>query len=533
MLWTFRRMFLVASVLTATPAAALPLAVPVLPDIVARGSAVLVARPDPDRVLPVSILLPLSHAEALADTVRHLTDPHDPQFRHWLGVAAFADRFGPSRTTYEAVRSALSGSGIVAEARSPSRLVIDAHGRIGDLERALHVRFGLYRHPNEARLFLSADREPTPDFGAAVLAIEGLDDYERPVPHLVQAPARAGATGSGPDGQFTGIDVRKAAYGNGPLTGAGQSVGVFEFGAYDPADVAAYFRRVHAPETVPIVNVALNGIDVTCGAGCHDAEQALDIEEAISMAPGLDSLVYYGGNNPLSIMARMASDDICAVLSVSWGWHPNPAVDEPVLEEMAAQGQSFLVASGDYGFHLAEGAVWPADDTWSIAVGGTDLATEGPGGPWRAERGWHYSGGGPSPNGIPAPSWQLAFVTAANAGSTTARNVPDIAADANTDNFSCYGGHCSGGNGGTSYAAPLWAGFVALANEQAARAGQPSIGFFTPALYASASPAAPPLVLLHDQTKGTNGRYHAVPGFDLVTGLGSPFGMLTIDALVR
>jgi subtilase family serine protease len=363
---------------------------------------------------------------------------------------------------------------------------------------------------------------------ALVLGIRGLDDFDQPVPHIVQTDAMRRATGSGPHGQFVGPDMRQAYYGHGNLTGAGQSVGVFELGAYNPQDIQTYFTRIGAPFNVPITNVAVNGIDVTCTTTCHDAEQALDIEEVISMAPGLNQLVYYGGRQPISILARMASDDICATLSVSWGWKPRPKLDEPVLQEMAAQGQSLLVASGDDGFRLKRGVVWPADDAWAIAVGGTDVRTQGAGGPWAAERGWRFSGGGPSPDGIALPVWQAGSVNSANGASPTLRNVPDIAADADTDNYSCYDGRCRGGNGGTSYAAPLWAGFVALANQQAAASGLPSIGFFTPALYARAID----LETLHDETLGFNGKYYAQPGFDLVTGLGSPFGAMTIGGLL-
>ncbi len=520
------------SITAAGAAAAAPLLTRVVPDSVAAGAAP-VARPEPGRVLSIAVGLKLRDPAGLAVTLRHLTDPHDPAFRHWLGVDEFARRFGPSQADHAAVRAALARAGLIVQAASPSRLVIEARGRVADLERLLHVTFGLYRHPTENRLFLSPDREPSLDLAVPVLAIDGLEDFDLPRPHLVRTAGTTHATGSGPGGQFTAQDVRRAYYGGGPLTGAGQSVGLFELGSYDPADVTAYFTRVHAPSAVPIVPVSLDGIQSVCDGSspCHDAEQALDIEELASMAPGLKQIVYYGGHVPMSILARMASDDICAVLSVSWGWQPNPKVLEPVLQEMAAQGQTLLVATGDDGYHLAEGVVWPADDGWAIAVGGTDLRTKGPGGPWESEHGWRYSGGGPTPNGIPIPAWQTSFVSAANGASPALRNVPDIAGDANTDNFSCYNGHCNGGNGGTSYAAPLWAGFVALANEQAATAGQPTVGFFIPALYAAYAPGAPYQPLLHDQLRGFNGRYHAQPGFDLVTGLGSPFGALTLDWL--
>ena len=519
--------YLAAAMFSALPALAGPPLVPALPDIVARGGATLAARPPADQKIAITVALPLRQPQALAETLAHLTNPNDPQFRHWLSVSTFADRFGPSQTDYQAVRTALAAGGLHVEDSLPSRMVIGAQGRIADIEQALHIRFGLYRQPGQSRLFLAPDREPKLDVAVPVLGITGLDDADPPISHFVHKDAPPHGSGSGPDGQFTGPDMRHAYYGRGPLTGAGQAVGVFELGRYDVQDVATYFQRVGAPFTVPIVNVGVNGFDVVCTAACHDAEQALDIEEVISMAPGLDRLVYYGGKQPLAILARMASDDLCATLSVSWGWKPNPRLDEPVLQEMAAQGQTLLVATGDDGYHLKRGVVWPADDAWAIAVGGTDVRTDGAGGPWRAEHGWGFSGGGPSPDGIALPDWQAPLITATNGGSATLRNVPDIAADANTDNFSCYSGRCNGGNGGTSYAAPLWAGFVALVNQQEALAGRPSVGFFTPSLYAR----PPTSQTLHDQTIGFNGKYHDTIGFDLVTGLGSPFGALTMSGL--
>jgi kumamolisin len=256
------------------------------------------------------------------------------------------------------------------------------------------------------------------------------------------------------------------------------------------------------------------------------------MEEAISMAPSLRQLVVYVGNNDVSIINQMASDNTSKQLSCSWGWDPDPIELDPIFEEMAAQGQSFLVATGDDGYHLKEGAVWPADDQYVTAVGGTDLRTNGPGGPWKSEAGWAYSGGGPSPDKVPIPAYQAPFINAQNGGSTKLRNVPDIAGDANTDNYSCYDGSCSTGNGGTSYAAPIWAGFIALANQFAAASNTAPIGFLNPVIYTIGASTGYPADF-HDQTRGYNGKYSAGPGFDLVTGFGTPHGDLLIRALVR
>ena len=165
------------------------------------------------------------------------------------------------------------------------------------------------------------------------------------------------------------------------------------------------------------------------------------------------------------------------------------------------------------------------------AVGGTDVTTNGPGGAWANERGWEYSGGGPSPDGIAIPAYQVPFINEQNGGSKKLRNVPDIAGDANTDNYSCYDGGCFTGNGGTSYAAPLWAGFIALANEFAAASNKPPVGFLNPTLYAIGA-SNTYHGAFHDQIHGDNGKFAAVAGFDLVTGFGSPHAQGLIDALV-
>ena len=126
----------------------------------------------------------------------------------------------------------------------------------------------------------------------------------------------------------------------------------------------------------------------------------------------------------------------------------------------------------------------------------------------------------------------MPFITAQTGGSTSLRNVPDIAGDADTDNYSCFDGSCYTGSGGTSYAAPLWAGYIALANQLAAASGKPPIGFLNPIVYRIGATSAYEKTF-HDQTKGYNGEFYAGPGYDLVTGFGSPQGDVLIEALVR
>jgi len=123
-------------------------------------------------------------------------------------------------------------------------------------------------------------------------------------------------------------------------------------------------------------------------------------------------------------------------------------------------------------------------------------------------------------------------ITSLNHGSTALRNIPDVAAEANTNQYSCFDGFCGGENGGTSYAAPQWAGFIAMANQRAVARGEETLGFLNPALYAIGTSANYDLDF-HDIVSGNNGKYSAVTGFDLVTGWGSPTGVRLIRALVE
>jgi subtilase family serine protease len=254
---------------------------------------------------------------------------------------------------------------------------------------------------------------------------------------------------------------------------------------------------------------------------------------AASMAPHLSQIVVYVGSSDVSIFNQMAADNTSKQVSCSWGWSDDESSLDPIFEEMGAQGQSIFVATGDNGSGTPGDVVWPADDPYITAVGGTDLTTTGPGGAWKSETGWNGSAGSPSKNGVPIPSYQLlaGVINSSNGGSTTLRNYPDVAAEANTNQYSCYDGGCFGGNGGTSYAAPQWAGLTAMANEQAVSKGKPTLGFLNPAIYEIGVGTSYDSDF-HDITSGSNGGYKAVVGYDLVTGWGSPQGPNLIKALV-
>jgi kumamolisin len=287
--------------------------------------------------------------------------------------------------------------------------------------------------------------------------------------------------------------------------------------------------------TVAVNGVSTDGSSLSCTGKCDDTEQVLDIEVAISMAPGMSQVrVYVSDTSDASIFNKMATDNISKSLSCSWGWSPaDSSSDDPIFKEFAAQGQNLFVASGDSGAYKKRSKdVYPADDAYVTSVGGTDLTTASAGGAWKSETAWSDSGGGISPNDIAIPSYQTTagVVTTANKGSKTYRNAPDVAAEANTDNYICYDGTCAGGWGGTSFAAPRWAGYLALVNQQSVANGKKTLGFINPTIY-TIGLGSSYSSNLHDITSGSNGTYSTEKGYDLVTGWGSPNGSGLINTL--
>ena len=475
--------------------------------------------------LRLAITLPMHNLTLLESLLTRLQDPRSPDYRHYLSVAEFTSRFGPTEAEYRTLTQFAADHGLTVRATAPNRFVLDVEGPVETIQHAFGVRMGMYRHAGKSDLFYAPDREPRMEIGVPVLHVSGLDNAQLPVARGARRPEvrqRLQPNGSGPYGDFIASDMREAYYGGTSLTGAGQTVGVIAFAGFNMADISEYFSLLGQSLTVKVVGVSVDDMSLTCTEpSCDDYEQSIDIEQVIGMAPGLKQVTVYAGSTVIDILNRMATDNTAKTLTDSYGWGAEAQVEGPVYMEFAAQGQTMVAATGDMGGNLKGGGVWPADDTHVTAVGGTELGTEWNGGPWLSETAWNGSGGGPSPDGIRIPHWQVPFVNTSNMASLKWRNVPDVAAEANYDNYVCYDGTCNGGNGGTSFAAPRWAGFIALVNEQAASLKKPYVGFLNPKIYKIGAEGSYTSDF-HDITEGNNGTYPAVIGYDDVTGFGSP-----------
>jgi hypothetical protein len=500
---------------------------------------------DPSQRLRLAIGLPVPNEAELDDFLRQLNDPSSAIFHQWLTPPQFTERFGPTYSDYETVATFAATNNLTITYRHPNRLVLDVEGSVADIENAFHTTLRVYQHPTEAREFYAPDIEPTLDLNVPILSISGLDNFSIPKPHHKIKPVPASAVpmaGSAPGGAYMGNDFRAAYVPGTSLTGAGQSVGLLQFDGYYASDITAYESKAGLPN-VPLTNIAIDGGVSTPGSG--NSEVCLDIEMVMSMAPSVSRIYVYEAPNPspfVDLLSRMANDNLSRQLSCSWGGGTVDAASETVFKQMAAQGQSFFNATGDSDAFTSS-IPFPSDSTNITQVGATTLTTTGPGGSYVSETVWNWglvkgsyvgsSGGVSTYYGIP---WYQAPVSmASNQGSTTKRNVPDVALVG--DNvYVAYNNGTNGTFGGTSCAAPLWAGLTALINQQAAANGLPSVGFLNPAFY-SIGLGPNYANCFHDTTTGNNfsssspAKYSAVAGYDLCTGWGTPIGNTLIATL--
>ena len=371
-----------------------------------------------------------------------------------------------------------------------------------------------------------------------VTAVLGLDNRPVAKPHLRMAHAKAAAAGLSPAlvGQLYNFPAG--------ATGAGQTIGIIELGGgYAAADLTAYFSQLGIkPPTVSSVSVD-GGANAPGVDQNSDGEVMLDIEVAGAVAPAAHIVVYFAPNTDQGFHDAIATavhdtTNKPSVVSISWGG-PEDSWTQQARDAMlsacndaAAVGVTVTAAAGDDGatdgvsdnkLHVDLPACLPP----VLACGGTRLDTNK--NKITNETVWNElaknegaTGGGVS-RIFPIPTYQSSAGVPVHPETKFAgRGVPDVSGDA--DPVTGYQVRVDGKNmviGGTSAVAPLWAGLIALFNQQL---GTP-VGFVHPALYAIGTPA------FRDISSGNNGGYTAGPNWDACTGFGSPNGDALLKAL--
>src|SRR5271170_5277322 len=219
--------------------------------VTTNGRAPLVGRLPATRSMRIDIVLPVRDQAGLDSFLREVYDPASASYRRFLTVAQFTERFGPSQDDYDAVIRFAKASGFTVTGGSRDALDVQLKGSVATIEAAFHVSLGLYHDPLYNRNFYAPDREPAVDLPFQLWHISGLDNYSIPHPMIQRRKIQPrpdglhsnATTGSCPSASFCGSDMRAAYYESTTLTGAGQSLGLFEFVGTDLADLTTYYTN--------------------------------------------------------------------------------------------------------------------------------------------------------------------------------------------------------------------------------------------------------------------------------------------------
>lgn len=423
--------------------------------------------------------------------------------------------------------------------RSAGRRTLVLSGTAENMQRAFGTSLAHYESPRGSYRGRTGPIEIPTELQPVVLAVLGLDNRPIAKPHvrLSRAAAQTGA--------LTPVQVAEAygfpAAGN----GAGQTIGIIELGGgYRSSDLNTYFRGLHRKPPV-VKAVSVDGGHNKPGADPNaDGEVMLDIEVAGAVAPGARIVVYFAPNTDQGFhdaITTAVHDTVNkpSVISISWGGPEDTWTQQArdamlaAVTDAAAVGVTVTAAAGDDG--ATDGVSdhklhvdLPASLPPVLACGGTRLNVAS--GAIQSEVVWNElaqqegaTGGGVS-NLFALPAYQgSAGVPVQPETQFAGRGVPDVAGDA--DPVTGYIVRVDGKNmviGGTSAVAPLWAGLIALINQQMGQA----VGFVNPALYQIGSSA------FRDITTGNNGYYQAGSHWDACTGLGSPNGTALLNAIM-
>lgn len=522
----------------------------------------------------VSLTQPVAAEQRAAQAVY---TPGSAAYHHFFTPATWAQRFAVPEATYRQVAGALTAGGLRVGYLAPTRSYLLLDGSAAAVERTFHVALDTFRTASGTPFYANTTGPTVPAGVTAVLDLQDLVQF--------QAADRAYAAGQGGCigtavcvGALTARDLWSVYDQPASNLGQGQRMAIIGAGslAQPVADLRIFERLYHLPQ-VPVREVLVdNAADYTAG----EPEWALDSEASTGMAPGVDQLDYYFGeslatgstaaafsawaNDPRGPLQANASFGGCESLQALLG---GMTAMNPVFTQIAAEGRTQFVATGDTGGSctvvtgngfLNTGAPqveYPASSPWVVAVGGTQLYTDGGAHPKRVlEKAWDYTGGGTSLYS-PRQAWQAPVSAVVGrcvadgaldlTPGTPCRGLPDVAALSGDitvvpgsavpgyggDGYRDVEGGQSTTDGGTSLASPLWLGMWTRvqAAAPAVHGRYPGLGFAAPALYRDALSPARDARDFFDVSIGTNGQWRAEArnvtdptGWDYVSGLGVP-----------
>ncbi len=467
---------------------------------------------------PVSFTLELNlpNTIALQTYEQGLFDPSSPYYHHYIPIDKFATQFGPSASVTSSLVSYLTAQGLTV---SPSGgpLLYHVSGSAGAVESALHFSLADYRDNGQVAMAPTGLPALPASLAPSVLSFQGLDQFDLAHPSYQVLPQLHAS--------LTTPSVMRGFYDASSLissgdTGSAWSIGLAEM--CDPSESTATYtsdlNQFDSAYGLPSATINYVGSGATtCSGGSQGwgGETDLDIQWAHVMAPGATLYVCLDNSDPSvcdQTFVTNAQSWHLAFGSNSWG---GGGPYHSIWQAAMSAGVTLLASSGD----ACAAVDYPAAEPDGIGVGGTSITPSGSS--YGSETAWSCSsgqgtGGGCDTNDAP-PSWQTGMPGLSTVCPSGQRGDPDVAMDADPNTgVPVYTNGQVQQIGGTSLACPMWAASLDLIYESSG-----ATGFAAPTLYSLAKSSLYTTVF-HEITSGSNGQYSAGPGWNAVTGVGSP-----------
>jgi kumamolisin len=482
----------------------------------------------------------------------------------WMTREALGNIYGASQADLDEVMKILGNSGLkLVDAKLATRTV-RLRGPVSAMEEAFQVKLFNYSHAGGNYRGRVGPVHIPVALKDIVQGVFGLDN--RQVARRRRHPVRdnnLARLASVPSAWYVPSEL--ASHYNFPAgDGSGQTVGLLEFGGgFFLQDLQKFCTLAKIPAPPKVIAISTDGTPTDSVDGA-EGEVMLDIEVVAGICPKANIAVYFaqwGEQGWITALDAAVHDQTNnpTVLSVSWGnaedtdiW-TDQAMEQinQSLQDAAMIGMTVCVAAGDDGSSDAVGdghahVDFPSSSPFALAVGGTTIPAKGvtqPDVAWKEGDGLRADNGGSTGGGVsakfPLPAWQGSVaVKSVNPGAKPGRIIPDLAANAdwNASPYLLVVDGKAQPNGGTSAASPLVASLLTLIN--ASRPAANRVGYLTPILYQSSGNNGTTIgaASCTDVQSGENatdkiGGYTAGPGYDAVSGWGTPNGKKLASAI--
>ena len=439
-----------------------------VPDVV--GRSVDLGHSDANRVLHVAVSLPYGDPDGMQAYVDSVSDPASPNYGKFLTPEEVGARFGLADDDVQSVVDHLTASGFKINLVAKNRLNILAEGTIAQAEVAFHTSIHEFQSPrndeagNPRYFSYTSELQLPASIAPYVIDVAGLESFTKPQRRAL-TPTQT-----------------RTLYDTAPMysagkQGQGRTVGISSWDGFRLSNVPLYYAQYGLPTPPGGVgsNITVIPISGGAGGGTPGAEGDLDMQMVLGMAPLCTLRIYDGGASDLiGVLTAEVNDNLADVITESYGWNLSASTATSAHNlhlSMTAQGITYMAASGDSGTSLDPYA-YPDYDPEVLMVGGT-VATVNGSGVRTSEVAWSLSfgqggGGGWSTNTASfnvLPSWQHGTNVPTNINK---RLVPDVALHSGGSGayFFYLNGSLTSGYVGTSFASPVFAGSLAVSEQQ-------------------------------------------------------------------